>query len=168
MLVAVAVLLAVLTGSPGQALGQLRPLQARPPRAPGQPAKPESNAVRTDEDAIRAMLKQQSEAWNRGDLDGFMKAYWKSDNLTFFSGPTATQGWQATLDRYRKRYQSDGQEMGKLTFSEVRVDMLGPDTALVRGHWQLQMRKGQPGGLFTLLVRKFPEGWRIIHDHTSS
>jgi beta-aspartyl-peptidase (threonine type) len=123
---------------------------------------------RTDEAAIRAVLDAQVAAWNKGDLEGFMKGYWASPELTFFSGGQRTQGWQATLERYRKRYQAEGQEMGKLTFSDLQIELLGPDSAFVRGRWQLERKKDRPGGLYTLIFKRFPEGWRIVHDHTSS
>ena len=118
---------------------------------------------------IRQTLTDQTEAWNRGDLDGYMNGYWKSPELTFYSGGTVTKGWESTLERYRKRYQSQGNEMGKLAFTELHITVLGADAALVRGGWQLITASGKnPGGLFTLAVRKFPEGWRIVHDHTSN
>ena len=120
------------------------------------------------EPAIRRVLDDQVKAWNRGDLEGFMRGYWKSPRLTFSSGGDQTTGWQATLDRYRKRYQAPGSEMGKLSFSDVTVESLGPDSAFVRGRWQLVRSKDKPGGIFTLIFRRLPEGWRIIHDHTSN
>lgn len=101
--------------------------------------------------AVRQVLSAQVEAWNHGDLDAFMAGYWSSPDLTFYSGPDRTSGWQATLDRYRKRYQTDGKEMGRLTFSDLDVEVLGPDYALVRGRWQLELSKDKPGGLFTLI-----------------
>ncbi len=117
---------------------------------------------------IRAVLDKQVEAWNRKDLISFMRGYWNSPNLTFYSGVTKTCGWQATLDRYRKRYQSEGREMGALDFSELQIEMLGPKSAFVRGKWHLKMTTGDVGGLFTLILRQFPAGWKIIHDHTQS
>ena len=120
------------------------------------------------EDAIRAVLAAQDEAWNRGDLEGFMKTYWKSDRLRFYSAGTVTSGWQATLDRYRKRYQAEGKEMGKLTFADLEVEVLGPDAAMARGRWKLKLTKENPEGLFTLILRKLPDGWKIVHDHTSA
>jgi beta-aspartyl-peptidase (threonine type) len=120
------------------------------------------------EDAIRAVLAAQDEAWNRGDLEGFMKTYWKSDQLRFYSAGTVTSGWQATLDRYRKRYQAEGKEMGKLTFADLEVEVLGPDAAMARGRWKLKLTKENPEGLFTLILKKFPDGWKIVHDHTSA
>lgn len=118
-------------------------------------------------DAIRTVLTDQVVAWNKGDLQGFMAGYWRSDALTFFSGKDATRGWAATLERYQKRYQAEGKEMGKLTFSELEIDMLGADAAFVRGRWKVVQRKETHAGLFTLIVKKVPEGWRIVHDHTS-
>jgi len=118
--------------------------------------------------AIEQVMRQQEQAWNKGDLEGFMQGYWKSPELTFFSGAQVLHGWQETLDRYRKRYQSEGREMGRLEFSELQIEPLGGG-AFVRGSWKLTMRDGKaPHGLFTLIFRKFPEGWRIVHDHTSA
>jgi beta-aspartyl-peptidase (threonine type) len=97
-----------------------------------------------------------------------MKGYWASPDLTFFSGNTRTRGWQATLERYVKRYRAEGKEMGKLTFSDIDIDVLGADSAVVRGRFQLEMSKEKPNGLFTLVFKRLPEGWRIVHDHTSS
>lgn len=125
----------------------------------------------TDADAkkaLRQVLDDQAAAWNRGDLKGFMTTYWQSPQLSFFSGNTKTQGWQATLERYQKRYQGEGKEMGKLSFSDLEVELLGADSAFVRGRFQLVIGKEEPTGLFTLVMKKLPEGWRIVHDHTSS
>ena len=117
---------------------------------------------------IRELLDKQAAAWNRGDLEGFMAGYWRSPELTFFSGNKITRGWEPTLQRYREKYQSAGKEMGKLDFSELRIDVFAPDAGAVRGHWHLVMKDGSElGGLFTLMLRKLPEGWHIVHDHTS-
>lgn len=118
--------------------------------------------------AIQKVLADQVAAWNRGDLEGFMAGYWKSDELSFFSGKDKTLGWKATLERYRKRYQAEGKEMGKLTFSELQIDLLGPDAAYVRGRWKVEMKNEAPQGLFTVIFKKTPDGWRIVHDHTST
>jgi beta-aspartyl-peptidase (threonine type) len=98
-----------------------------------------------------------------------MAGYWKSPDLTFFSGASESNGWDAALARYRKNYQADQKEMGMLDFSNLRVEALGKDAAFVRGTWKLTMKDGKtPHGLFTLIFRKFPDGWKIVHDHTSS
>jgi len=129
---------------------------------------PAADPVPDDAKAIRQLLTDQAAAWNHGDLDGFMLGYWRDPNLTFFSEGTVTRGWDATLERYRKKYQAEGRETGKLTFSDLDVQVLGPDAAVVRGRWQLELKAGKPGGLYTLLLRKKSEGWRIVHDHTSA
>lgn len=116
---------------------------------------------------IKQVLQQQQAAWNRHDLESFMSGYWNSPELTFF-GSKKTSGWQATLDRYRKSYQGEGHEMGKLEFSDLQIEALAPDAAFVRGGWKLTMSDGKtPHGLFALVFRHFPEGWKIIHDHTT-
>lgn len=118
---------------------------------------------------IEHVLLTQQDAWNRHDLDAFMAGYWNSPDLTFFSDAKETSGWQATLDRYKATYASPGHEMGKLEFSDLRIEVLGPESAFVRGAWHLTMSDGKtPHGRFTLIFRKFSDGWKIIHDHTSA
>ena len=118
--------------------------------------------------AIRKMIEQQQAAWNRKDLEAFMSGYWNSPDLTFFSGAREANGWQAALDRYKKAYQGAGHEMGRLEFANLRIEMLCPDAAFVRGEFRLTMSDGKkPQGLFTLILRKFPEGWKIVHDHSA-
>src|SRR6266478_1894053 len=118
--------------------------------------------------AIRKMIEQQQAAWNRKDLEAFMSGYWNSPDLTFFSGAREAKGWQAALDRYKKAYQSAGHEMGKLEFSDLRIEMLGPEAAFVRGEFHLTMSDGKtPHGLFTLIFRKFLDGWKIVHDQSA-
>jgi ketosteroid isomerase-like protein len=127
------------------------------------------NLRSTTEPAVRQVLERQQEAWNHHDLENFMSGYWNSPELTFFSGAKISSGWQATIERYRKTYQSEGREMGKLEFSDLNIEVLAADAALVRGAWHLTMSDGKtPHGLFTLIFRKFPDGWKIIHDHTSA
>ncbi|HEY4899270.1 MAG TPA: nuclear transport factor 2 family protein [Terriglobales bacterium] len=122
----------------------------------------QSTGAAAQEAAIRKVLQSQVDAWNRHDLEGFMAGYWNSPTLTFFSGATETQGWQATLERYRKKYQAPDAEMGKLEMTDIRVELLGPQGSFVRGRWHLTLSNGkQPHGLFTLIVREFPEGWAL-------
>jgi ketosteroid isomerase-like protein len=117
---------------------------------------------------IRGVLDRQVQAWNHGDLEGFMQGYWRSPDLTFYSGGSAVSGWEETLGRYRKRYQSAGAEMGKLEFLDLKIELLGTGAAFVRGRFHLKMSTGDSGGLFTLTFRKFGDDWKIIHDHTST
>jgi uncharacterized protein (TIGR02246 family) len=126
------------------------------------------NADDSARQAIRKVITDQQAAWNRKDLEGFMSGYWNSPDLTFFSGAHESKGWQAALDRYRNNYQRAGHEMGRLEFSNLRIEILGPKAAFVRGEFHLTMPDGKkPQGLFTLVFRKFPEGWKIIHDHSA-
>ncbi|HZQ66887.1 MAG TPA: nuclear transport factor 2 family protein [Terriglobales bacterium] len=120
------------------------------------------------ETAIEQVLHMQQDAWNRHDLTRFMSGYWNSPELTFFSGTKVALGWDAALERYRQAYQAEGKEMGHLEFSDLRIEPLGADAAFVRGAWRLTMSDGKtPHGLFTLVFRKFADGWNIVHDHTS-
>ena len=115
---------------------------------------------------ITAVMNDQVRAWNNGDIDGFMRGYWKSDSLVFVSGDNVTRGWQPTLDRYKKSYDTRA-KMGTLTFSNLEFTILSKDSAVVLGSWALAREKDNPHGKFTLTFRKFREGWRIIIDHTS-
>ena len=115
---------------------------------------------------IRKVMDDQSTAWNSGDIDGFMKGYWQSEKLVFISGDNVTKGWQPTLDRYKKGYDTRA-KMGVLKFSELEFFVLSKNAAIVLGSWELTREKDNPKGKFTLTFRKFKEGWRIVMDHTS-
>ena len=112
------------------------------------------------------MLKKQVADWNRGDVTAFMRGYWKSPQTEFVNTDGIMRGWQTVLDRYRKAY-PDRASMGHLDFTNLEVTVLGPEAALAVGHWQLKRQNDTPGGVFTLVFRKFPDGWHIINDHTS-
>jgi len=116
--------------------------------------------------AIRKVMDEQAVAWNRGDIDEFMKGYWNSDKLVFVSGDRVTRGWQPTLDNYKRNYDSRA-KMGALSFSDLEINILAKDAAVVLGSWSLAREKDNPHGKFTLIFRKFKEGWRIVMDHTS-
>jgi beta-aspartyl-peptidase (threonine type) len=115
---------------------------------------------------IRKVMDEQVAAWNKGDIEGFMKGYWKSPELVFVSGDNVTRGWQETTDRYKKSYDTRA-KMGTLTFSELEITVLGKDSAKVLGRWKVAHEPKDSQGRFTLIFRRFKEGWRIIHDHTS-
>ncbi len=122
-----------------------------------------------DRAAIDRLLADQVEAWNAGDIPGFMQGYWESDSLRFASGGSVQQGYQTTMDRYYRSY-PDRQTMGTLAFTLEEVRILSPEWATVFGRFHLARDPaiGDARGLFTLMFRKFPEGWRIVSDHTSS
>ena len=117
-------------------------------------------------ESVTSVLTDQQSAWNRGDVNAFMTGYWDSTDLTFAGTSGITRGWQPVLARYEKNY-PDRKAMGHLDFSDLEVRPLGNDAALVLGRWHLQRDTGELGGVFTLVFQRFPEGWKIIHDHTS-
>ena len=116
--------------------------------------------------AVESILSAQEDAWNRGDLDAFMEHYWKSDELTFSSGGKTTRGWTETLIRYRERYPTP-EKMGRLKLRGLEITPLGDSAALVLGQWNVQRESEPLTGNFSLVVRKFDDHWRIVHDHTS-
>jgi ketosteroid isomerase-like protein len=116
---------------------------------------------------VRAALEQQVREWNTGNLAGFMETYAKSDDTRFASGGDVFCGWQTVFERYRKKY-GDRAAMGALTLSDLEVSVVSQDSALAFGRWRLKRETDEPSGLFTLVFRKRPEGWRIVHDHTSA
>lgn len=126
-----------------------------------------ATAADDQETEILQVLADAEAGWNDGDLEAYMQGYWKSPELRFASGGDVTKGWQATLGRYRARY-ADRAIMGTLVFSDLDVEMLADDAAVVFGRWELRRDADTPSGLFTLLFRRLDVGWRIVHDHTSS
>jgi len=136
--------------------------------AMGQPAtQTKSNRTAKTKAAIRSVLDAQRDAWNRGDIEGYMDGYDRSPKTEFVGGDSISRGWQTVLDRYKKNYNSR-EKMGTLTFSEVEITLLSKDAALVLGRWRLKRASDEPHGTFSLLFRKTKAGWRIVHDHSSS
>lgn len=115
---------------------------------------------------IIKVLETQQTAWNQGDLETFMQSYWKSDELLFVGSKGPTYGWQQTLENYKKSYPGKA-GMGILTFSDIKVTMLGKEYASVFGRWKLTREKDTPEGVYTLVFKKFKNGWKIISDHSS-
>ncbi len=115
---------------------------------------------------IRQVMNAQVAAWNAGDIDAFMRGYRNSPDLVFVSGDSVTKGWQPTIERYKKRYDSRA-KMGTLTFSDLEIEVLSKDAAKVLGSWSLAREADNPKGKFTLIFRKYKDGWKIVHDHTS-
>jgi ketosteroid isomerase-like protein len=133
-----------------------------PARSVAQEAAPSDPAAA----AITAVLSSQQSAWNKGDIRSFMDGYWNSPDTTFSSSTGLSRGWQSVYNRYRQRYSSQA-AMGRLDFSQLEIRSLGPGSALVLGNWHLSLATGDLGGVFSLVFQKFPEGWKIVHDHTS-
>lgn len=115
---------------------------------------------------VRRVLDTQVKAWNRGDIEGFMNGYWKSEKMLFISGNNVSRGWQAALDRYKKGYNTK-EKMGTLSFSDLEITVLSKKAALVVGRFTLVRKNDKPTGMFTLTFRKIDKQWKIIVDHTS-
>ena len=128
-------------------------------------AAPEQTSTSAAE--IQSVLTAQQDAWNRGDIDAFMNGYARSASTVFVSQDEVSRGWETVRDRYRVKY-SDRTKMGTLSFSEIEVTMLSPDAAVVLGRWRLKRTNDELHGRFTLIFKRLPEGWRIVHDHTSA
>lgn len=116
---------------------------------------------------IAVVLNDQVAAWNRGDLDGFMAGYWKSDDLTFETTSGVTKGWQAVLERYQKRY-ATREQMGTLRFRDLVISRTGPDSAEVSGRWEVRAADGRSSGHFYLTMRQIDGAWVIVKDRTTS
>ena len=116
---------------------------------------------------ITSVLMTQQDAWNAGDIEGFMQGYLNTDQLRFASGGDITTGWGETLNRYQARY-SDRAKMGTLKFEINTVDVIDQDDGLVFGKWTLIRERDTPNGLFTLHLKKYADGWKVVSDHTSS
>ncbi|WP_210489012.1 YybH family protein [Rufibacter aurantiacus] len=119
-----------------------------------------------DKEAIEAVMAQQSQAWNKGDLEAFMEPYWHSDSLVFIGKNGLTYGWEKTLQNYRKGYPNP-EAMGKLTFTLLKTDRLSPDALFVVGKWHLARSIGDLQGHFSLVFRKIAGKWKIVADHSS-
>jgi ketosteroid isomerase-like protein len=120
-----------------------------------------------DRVSILGVLTAQQAAWNRGDVEAFLTGYWHSPEVSFSGSSGLVHGWDAVRERYLKNY-ADRAAMGRLEFSDLEFRLLGPDAALVLGHWHLERAKGDAGGVFSLVWQRFPAGWLIVHDHTSA
>ncbi len=126
-----------------------------------------SQAVKKkDETAIYSILERQTDCWNEGKLECFMKGYWENDSLRFIGKSGVTYGWDATLERYKKGY-PDRAAMGQLTFSKLEMVGLGKKSVLVIGEWHLKREADDLGGHFSLVWKKIKGEWVIIADHSS-
>jgi ketosteroid isomerase-like protein len=127
---------------------------------------PSGTGNKSDDAQIRALLDDQTAAWNRGDVEAFMAGYWKSEETEFVGANGVSRGWQALLERYRKNY-PDRKAMGQLSFLNLEIHIVCPDAAYAIGQFKLERENDRPTGFFTLNFRKFAEGWRIVADHTT-
>ena len=120
----------------------------------------------SDDAQIRELLSEQTIAWNKGDIEGFMQTYWQNDSLLFVGADGPTYGWKNTFNRYKKKYDSK-EKMGTLSFTTLLLKPLGSKHYLVLGQWKLNRVVGDVSGYFTITLEKFKSGWKIIADHSS-
>jgi uncharacterized protein (TIGR02246 family) len=125
-----------------------------------------SRAQTSPETAIRKVMADQAAAWNKGDLDEFMKGYWRSDSVLFI-GHSVTHGYDSTLAHYKAAYGTPD-KMGVLTFPWLTVKRLSSEYCFVVGKFQLRRKAGDVSGMYTLLFRKINGQWVIVVDHSSS
>ncbi|HHF51825.1 MAG TPA: nuclear transport factor 2 family protein [Candidatus Aminicenantes bacterium] len=117
------------------------------------------------QDTLNSIIKQQQTAWNNHDIEGFMAHYWQSEDMTFQSGDQRLYGWETLLNRYKTNY--TGEKMGTLTFSDIKIKVLSADSAYAIGRWMVKQEDTASNGVFTIIFKRFPSGWKIIHDHSS-
>jgi uncharacterized protein (TIGR02246 family) len=118
---------------------------------------------------VERAMRESEAAWNRGDLPAFASYYDDSPATTFIGREVTRGGVQAILERYRRGYPTR-EAMGTLTFSELEVRPLAEGVALMTGRFALKRTAaggGDASGRFTLIWKRTPAGWKIIHDHTS-
>jgi ketosteroid isomerase-like protein len=125
-----------------------------------------SQSIEKEKVKIQIVLTQQSTAWNNGDIDGYMNGYWQSDSLIFTSGGNITRGFDSTKAKYKRKYDTK-EKMGTLEFSDLEIYVLEENVAWVLGKWKLIRKEDEPQGIFTLVLKKFGDEWKIVHDHTS-
>ncbi len=156
----------------------LTPAFAQPPAPAAPKASPKAGpkattppgaapkAVPTTEAAIRAVLDRQAFDWNRGDTEGFLTGY--APEAVFVSDQI-TRGLEKVRVRYQSHYPTRA-SMGTLTFSDIEVHSIDPNNAYVIGRFQLKRDAeggGDTQGVYTLLFKRTPKGWKIVVDHTS-
>ncbi len=117
------------------------------------------------QDTLNSIIKRQQTAWNNHDIEGFMAHYWQSEDMTFQSGDQRLYGWETLLNRYKTNY--TGEKMGTLTFSDIKIKVLSADSAYAIGRWMVKQEDTASNGVFTIIFKRFPSGWKIIHDHSS-
>lgn len=144
--------------------GYLPPGQM-PPAIEQTPTQSPPSSSQTPEETIRQVIGNQAEAWNQGDFDGFMQAYWKDETLTVTNGGETTTGWDAAYANYRQTFPQT--EMGHIEFTDLNIEMVGDESAIVMGKRNHNLPKKNLKGTFSLVLKKFDNQWKIIHDHTS-
>lgn len=122
-----------------------------------------SQTENDDKMAITSILKAQEKAWGENDLEGYMQGYWKSDSLKFYGNSGLTNGWQKTLENYKKAYPSK-EFTGKLTFVIDAITKIDEGSYYVMGQYHLLRSRGEAEGVFLIVFKKIDGEWRIIAD----
>ncbi|MFZ9045084.1 MAG: YybH family protein [Cyclobacteriaceae bacterium] len=123
--------------------------------------------AQTSEEKIKSIMQAQVEQWNKGNIEGFMKGYWESDELVFIGSKGLTYGWKKTLENYKKGY-PDRAAMGNLDFTFKEFKPLGRRHMLVIGKWHIHRTSGESlEGHFSLIWELKGKNWVIIADHSS-
>ena len=130
-------------------------------------ATPVAASPRSEHAAILDTVARMEAAWNRGDFRGYMAGF-KNPDVVFVSGGKFQDGWQGTLDHYIRDYGGSAERRGRLHFYNMKVDLLGPDSAMLIGQYRLVRGARVTEGVNTRLFRKFRGRWLITMNHVSA
>lgn len=122
--------------------------------------------VENDKKTILKILDEQRLAWNNGDIESYMRGYWKSDSLRFVGKSGVRYGWNETLASYKKGYPSK-KEMGQLSFNVISLEFLSKNSAFMIGKWSISRDENNISGHFMLIWKKIDGNWLITADHSS-
>ena len=117
---------------------------------------------------INDLMCEQEESWNKGNIEDFMKKYWKNDSLIFIGKSGINYGWNKTTSNYKKSYPSRN-SMGLLHFNNIKCLPINDTTHIISGQWNISRLDSSKniGGYYSLMWIKKEDGWRIVYDHTS-
>ena len=117
---------------------------------------------------INGLMYEQEESWNNGNIEDFMKKYWKNDSLIFIGKSGINYGWNKTTSNYKKSYPSRNL-MGLLHFNNIKCLPINDTTHIISGQWNISRLDSSKnvGGYYSLMWIKKENGWRIVYDHTS-
>ena len=130
-------------------------------------ATPSDASPKTERAAILDVVARMEAAWNRGDFKGYMAGF-KNPDVVFVSGGKFQDGWKGTLDHYVRDYGGSGERRGRLHFYNMKVDVLGPDAAMLVGQYRLERGARVTEGVNTRLFRKVRGHWLITMNHVSA
>ena len=117
---------------------------------------------------INDLMYEQEDSWNEGNIEDFMKKYWRNDSLIFIGKSGINYGWNKTTSNYKKSYPSRN-SMGLLHFNNIKCLPINDTTHIISGQWNISRLDSSKniGGYYSLMWIKKEDGWRIVYDHTS-